>query len=105
MFEVRMGDGIWRRNANQLLKYQIQPEELESRVSPKLEVSEDEEVGPETASELDHGWLDLSDSVANPEHSPEAAGESNSLENSEPDLPASDCHPQTPSTPVTQPVA
>ena len=37
MFEVRVGDGIWRRNANQLLKYQSQPEELESRVSPKLE--------------------------------------------------------------------
>ena len=55
MFEVRVGDGIWRRNANQLLMYQSQPEELESRVSPNLEVSEDDEVGPETAS----GWTYL----------------------------------------------
>ena len=101
MFEVRVGDGIWRRHANQLLRYRGHPEEPESEVSPETAVNEDDEVGPETT--LGSG---LSDYVTNPEPVPEETVEStivDNSDNSESDLPGSSPVADALATPVTQP--
>ena len=103
MFEVRVGDGFWRRHANQLLRYRGHPEELESEVSPESAVNEDDEVGPETT--LGSG---LSDNVTNPEPGPEETVESTLVDNSESDLPGS-AHTSpvadTQPTPITRPTS